>query len=137
MNSYFHISTVFRKRREALRIFFAIGADTSLRGINQGGVCRSLISSSHVVRVLFVCPLQVLLEKGGRESYILSVAFYAWFSHTDQCSVWGLRQQPRDSSNGNFGNLPVLAGELGNLPVTPAFQALESIPESQPIPVGS
>jgi hypothetical protein len=34
VNSYFHISTVFRKRREALRIYFTIGAGTRQSGRN-------------------------------------------------------------------------------------------------------
>jgi hypothetical protein len=35
MNCYFHISTVFRMRREALRFFFQLGRPPDLGGISE------------------------------------------------------------------------------------------------------
>jgi hypothetical protein len=50
MNCYFHISTVFRRRRETLRVFFAIRAGAGLRrdfrrfcGINGAGTFETFV----------------------------------------------------------------------------------------------
>ena len=48
--------------------------------------------------VAFITPvismILALFEKGCRGFYFLSVAFYAWFSHTDQCFRMGFEAAP-------------------------------------------
>jgi hypothetical protein len=40
--SYFHMSTVFRKRREAWRVYFAIGFGTVTLGFEKQYICRNV-----------------------------------------------------------------------------------------------
>jgi len=50
MNCYFHISTVFRMRRETLRVFFAISAGAGLGGIYER-FCGTSGAVTHVTEM--------------------------------------------------------------------------------------
>src|ERR1700733_3262917 len=48
MNPYFYTSTVFRSRRETMRIYLQLGPAPYLRGITKDGGYRSPISSPRI-----------------------------------------------------------------------------------------